>query len=132
MPNQNNSEKEKLLKLEKLTNKVVKKSLKDRTLDYTVQFSVSSLEPGKVKYAAMITSPARGVQPIVFSFDKFEDLKASLEEAATSLDKSKVELTFHQSRINTYKTKIQAHEQRMAQIESGEDEDDEEIEMEEV
>lgn len=131
MPNQNNSERDKLRKLEKLVKKVIRKSLKDNTLDYTVQFTISNLEPEKVKYAAMISSPAKGVQPITFIFDKFEDLEASLTEAEKEIDKKKVELTFHQSRINSYKNKIQQHEERIVILENGEDEDDE-IEMEEV
>jgi len=132
MPKQNNSVKEMLQELEKLTKKVINKSLKDRTLDYTVQFSISNLDPNTVKYAAQISSPAAGVQPIYFVHDSFNDLKASLEQAAQELDRKAVELVFHQSRINTYKNKIQAHEERMVQIENGDEEDEEDIELERV
>lgn len=119
-----------LRELEKLVKKIIRKSLKDNTLDYTCQFSVSSLEPEKVKYAVLISSPAKGVQPITFVFDKFEDLKNALVEAQTSIDKNKVELAFHQDRINSYESKIQQHKARITIIESGEDED--EMEMEEM
>ena len=134
MPKQNNSVKESLLELEKLVRKVIRKSLKDNLLDYTCQFTVSSLEPSKVKYATQISSPANGVQPITFIFDSFADLKNSLMEAETEIDGEKVELIFHQSRINTYKNKIESHEARMKAIEAGEVEEDEEdnIEMESV
>lgn len=130
MPERNNNEKEMLQELEKLAKRVIRKSLKDNTLDYTVQFSVSSLEPGKVKYAAQISSPAKGVQPITFIFDNFNDLKNSLQGAITDMDKKQVELAFHQSRVNSYEAKIQQHKERMVQIESGEEEDN--IPMEEV
>ena len=131
MPKANNNEKEMLLNLEKLVKKVIRKSLKDNTLDYTVQFTVSNLEPSKVKYAAMISSPSQGVQPITFIFDRYEDLEKSLIESETEIDRKKIELTFHKSRINSYKSKIMQHEERIVVIENGEDEDDE-IVMEEV
>lgn len=123
--------KEQLSELEKLVKKVIRKAIKNNTLDYTVQFTMSSSEPGKVKYAAQISSPANGVQPITFIFEKFEDLKNALIASETEIDTEKIELTFHQSRINTYKNKIEAHEARIKQIESGETEDDD-IEMEAV
>lgn len=131
MPKANNSEREMLRRLEKLVKKIIRKSLKDNTLDYTVQFTISSLNPENVKYAAMITSPARGVQPITFVFDKFEDLENALVESETSIDRKKIELTFHEDRINSYENKIQQHKERVLKIQSGEDEDDD-IEMEEV
>lgn len=120
-----------MLNLEKLVKKVIRKSLKDNTLDYTVQVAVSNLEPGKVKYAAMISAPAKGVQPITFVFENYKDIEASLKEAETGIDKKKVELTFHESRINTYESKIEQHKERMKQLNDPEYEDDE-IEMEEV
>lgn len=131
MSKQTNNEKEKLQELAKLVRKVVRKSLKDNTLDWTVQFTMSNLEPDVVKYAAQISSPAKGVQPITYVFSSFTDLKNALVESENEIDKDKVELAFHQSRINTYKSKIEAHQARVKQIEAGETEDDE-IEMEEV
>lgn len=132
MPKEMNNAKESLYELEKLVKKVIRKSLKDNTLDYTVQYTVSSLEPNKIKYAAQISSPARGVQPITFVFDNYNDLKKSLEEAETEIDKLKVETIFHQSRINSYKNKISQHEERIKQIESGDAEEEDDIELEEV
>jgi hypothetical protein len=133
MPQQNNNVKESLLKLEKIAKKILRKSLKDNTLDYTIQFTMSSMEPGKVKYATQISSPAKGVQPITFIFDKFEDLEASLKEAVDGIDRRKVELTFHESRIDTYKSKIAQHENRMEKLnDPNYDEIDDNIEMEEV
>lgn len=133
MPQQNNNAKEQLLKLEKHAKKILRKSLKDNTLDYTIQFTVSSMEPGKIKYATQISSPAKGVQPITFIFDKFEDLEASLIEAIDGIDKRKVELTFHESRIDTYKSKIEQHKSRVEKLNDPEyDEEEDNIPMEMV
>lgn len=118
MPQVNNSAKEQLLKLEKLTKKVIRKSLKNNTLDYTVQITTSSLEPGKLKYACHISSPASGVQPITFVYDSFDLLVAALEESEKEFNPQKVEVAFHESRINSYKGKIAMHEKRVETLES--------------
>lgn len=124
--------KEQLLKLEKLVKKVIRKSLKNNTLDYTVQFSVSSLEPGKVKYSSMISSPGNQVQPILFTFDSFNLLEAALKEAEKEYNPTSVELAFHESRINTFKAKIEQHEARVKQLEDPEYKAEDDIPMEQV
>lgn len=120
--------------LEKHVKKIIRKSLKNNTLDYTVQFSVSNVDtPGKVKYAAMISSPANGVQPITFMADSFDELEAVLRAGIDGINKKDVELTFHQSRINSYTARIKQHEERMAKLNDPDyDETEEEIEMEQV
>jgi poly-D-alanine transfer protein DltD len=138
MPQPDNKESVQLLKLEKLAKKLIRKSLKNNTLDYTVQLTVSSLEPSKIKYAAQISSPEKGVQPITFVFDSYKTLEASLEEAIKELNPIKVEEAFHENRINTYKNKIQQHEARLTIIRDPEftgdevDEDGTVIPMEQV
>lgn len=119
-----------MLKLEKLVKRILRKSLKDNTLDYTVQITTSSLEPSKIKYAAQISSPTKGVQPITFIFDNYNDLEASLKEAEKEINKKVVELTFHESRINSYKSKIEQHEARIKELNDPEHEEDDDIEME--
>lgn len=111
-----NTETEKLRKLERLVGRVIRKSLKDNTLDYTVQMTVSSLEPGKVQYAALISSPAKGVQPITFVYDTYELLEAALKESVEGLDPRKVEVAFHENRINSYKNKIDQHQERVDKL----------------
>lgn len=128
MSKESNTAKGQLIELEKLTKKILRNSLKDNTLDYTVQISVSSNEPNTVKYAALISAPKDGVQPITYVFDNYSDLHAALVASEKEIDQEKVEVTFHESRINTYKTKIAAHEARLKEIEEGEPE----IEMEAV
>lgn len=110
----------------------MRKSLKDNTLDYTVQYSVSSLDPGKIKYAAMISSPNKEVQPILFSFDSNEMLEQALLEAEKEYSPQKVEIAFHESRINTYKSKIEQHEARKAELEDPNYNAEDDIPMEEV
>ena len=138
MSQPNNSAREQLQQLEKLAKKIIRKSLKNNTLDYTVQITISSLEPGKLKYAAQISEPAKGVQPITFIFDDYKTLEASLQEAAKELNPVKVEEAFHENRINTYKNKIAQHEERLVIIRDPEfkgdnvDEDGVEIPMEKV
>lgn len=117
MPLQKNSAREQLLKLEKLVKRVIRKSLKNNTLDYTVQITTSSLEPGKVKYAAHISSPANSVQPITMVYDTFDLLLAALEEAEKQFNPRMVEIAFHNSRMNSYKSKIQQHEHRVNTLE---------------
>lgn len=117
MPQANNSAREQLLKLEKLVKKIIRKSLKNNTLDYTVQIATSSLEPGKLMYAAHISSPSREVKDITFVFDNYKILEDALTEAAKEYNPTKVELAFHESRMNSYKNKIAQHEQRVKVLE---------------
>ena len=42
-----------ILEAEKIIKKIIRNVFKDSTLDYTVQVSTSSVEPGKVKYSAL-------------------------------------------------------------------------------
>ncbi len=138
MPQPDKTASEQLLKLEKIAKKLIRKSLKNNTLDYTLQITVSSLEPSKLKYAAQISSPEKGVQPITFVFDSYKTLEASLEEAVKELNPLKVEEAFHENRINTYKNKIAQHEERLVIIRDPDfkgdnvDDDGVEIPMEEV
>lgn len=132
MPQANNSASAQLLTLEKLVKRIIRKSLKNNTLDYTVQISVSTLEPGKVKYSAMISSPNKDVQPILLSYDNYATLEAALKEAEKEYNPRTVEIAFHESRINTFKSKIEQHEARKKQLEDPEYDPDEDITMEEV
>lgn len=133
MQKPNNTARQQLLELEKLTKKVIRKSLKNNTLDYTVQITISSLDPGKLQYAAHISSPASGVSQITFVYDTFDLLLTALQEAEKKFNPEKVEIAFHQNRMNVYKSKISQHEQRVKVLESPDyDPSDEEVPMEEV
>lgn len=133
MSQANNNAKEQLLKLEKIVKKVIRKSLKNNTLEYTLQITMSSISPSKLKYACQITSPATGVKDIIYIFDTFEELEAALLQSEKEFNPTKVEAAFHESRINTYKNKIQQHEARLVVInDPNYGKEDEDIEMEEV
>lgn len=120
-----------MLKLEKVVRKIISKSLKDRTLDYTVQFSVSSLEPKKVKYAFMIQGTKKEVRIEPQAFDSFATTLAVAEGMVKTINPVEAEKTFHTSRINTYNTAIAQHEDRMKWLEEH-PEGDEKIPMEKV
>lgn len=123
---------ENVKELEKIMKKVIRLGFKDNTLDYTVQISSTSLEPGKVKYGFMINGLKKEVQPIALSFDTYDECKSVLEGLLEEVDKEKLEKLFHQGRINVYKNAISSHEARMKQIEEEGIEEDDGIEMEEV
>lgn len=132
MPKELNTAKEQLRVLQKTIKKIIRKSLKDNTLDYTVQISMSSIEPDQVKYAAQISSPAKGVQPITFTFNTFKELQAALEASVDEIDREKVERVFHENMVNSLTNRIEAHKARIKQIDDGEFEVDEDIPLEEV
>jgi hypothetical protein len=116
--------KDDLKKLEKIIKKIVRNRFRDATLDYTVQVSISSIEPGKVKYAALITSPSRHVQEIPFRFDSYQELEAALKLALKDFRYEDIEKAEVTSRINVYKNKITELEQYLGQIDKlGLDED---------
>jgi hypothetical protein len=120
-----------LLKLEKVVRKVIVKAFKDRTLDYTVQFSVSSLEPKKVKYAFMINGTKQEVRVEPQAFDSFNEALSVAEGMLKEIDTVELEKTFHVSRINTYNSAISQHEARIKQLDNPVEEDSD-IPMEEV
>lgn len=106
-----------ILAAEKIIKKIIRNVFKDSTLDYTVQISVSSLEVGKVKYSALITSPSRHVQEIPFRFDSFEELKAALETALKDFKYEDIEKAEVQSRINVYEAKAKQLKEYLEEIE---------------
>lgn len=120
-----------LKELYKIALKVRNKSLKNRTLDVVVQSSISTQEPDKVKYSAMLTSPAKGVQPITYVFGSAKHLKEALEQSVEELSPEKVEVAFHENMLISLENRIQAHKDRLKEIEDGNFEVDD-IEMEEV
>jgi len=125
---------ENVLELEKLCRKVIRLAFKDNTLDYTVQISATSLEPGVVKYGFMINGLKKEIQPIAMSFDTYAACKGVLEGLLNEVNTVELEKLFHQGRINVYKNAISSHEDRLKEIEENpeEAEEDAAIVMEEV
>lgn len=131
MPKNDNNASEQLKELEKLVKKILRKSLKDNTLDYSVSLAVSNQDPGTVKYAVMISSPAKGVTPITYITKKFDEMKALLEQSVENLDRTSIERAFHEYEIGRIERRKLAHEAAIVQIDNPVEED-EEIELEEV
>lgn len=123
-----------ILELERLVRKVIRRAFKDSTLDYTVQISTSSLEPGKVKYSFMINGLKKEIQPIAMAYYSFAECKAVLEGLLVEVNTVKVEEMFHKGRINVYKNAISSHEERLQYMKDHPDEVEEDaaIPMEEV
>lgn len=125
---------ENILELEKLCRKVIRLAFKDNTLDYTVQLSATSLEPGKLKYGFMINGLKKEIQPIAMSYESFEACKIALQALLKNVNPVELEKSFHMGRINVYKNAISSHKERLKQIEEHpeEAEEDNEIVMEKV
>ncbi len=133
MPQANNSASVQLHNLEKIAKRIIRKSLKNNTLSYTVQISLSSDSPNGLKYSSFISSPNKGVQPIIFSFDSYELLEAALKQAEADYNPKVVEIAFHEDRINTYQAQSKQHQSRIDQLnDPNYVEEDDDIEMEEV
>ena len=106
-----------LKEAEKLVKKITRNVFRNSNLDFTVQFSISSLEPGKIKYSALISSPSRDIQEIPFRFNSYNELKAALEASLKNFKYEDIEKTEVQSRINVYKSKVEQLEEYLKEIE---------------
>ena len=113
-----------LLKLEKVVRKVIVKAFKDRTLDYTVQFSVSSLEPKVVKYAFMINGTKKEIRVEPQAFNTYEQALAVAEGMLKEIDLDKLERTFHESRIATHHAAAKQPEDRLKEMDNPKEDDD--------
>ena len=105
-----------ILELEKVVKKIIRNVFRDSTLDYKVEIGVSSVEPEKVKYSALISSPSRHVQDVPFRFESFKELKAALDSALKDFKYEDIEKAEVQSRINVYKSKVEQLEDYLEQI----------------
>lgn len=113
-----------LLQVEKLIKKLIRKVFRNSSLEYTVQVSVSSVDPGKVKYSALIQSPTRHIQEIPFVFESLDDLKKAVEKATKDFSFEDITKAEVESRINVYKNKAKQLEDYLKEInEHGLDED---------
>lgn len=133
-PKKQASVSENVLELERLVKKVIRLAFKDNTLDYTVQISATSLEPGKVKYGFMINGLKKEIQPVAMSFYGYAECKAVLEGLLKEYNPVELEKLFHRGRINVYTNAIKSHRDRLDEIEKNPEEaaEDAAIPMEEV
>lgn len=103
----------------RIMNKVLK-GLKNNTLDWTYQESISSIHPDKVTYAVQLEAPAPGLAPVTWVCDTYDELKAKLEASEKYLDVAAVEKAWHESEITRAESLIKYHREALSK------EDDEE------
>jgi hypothetical protein len=106
----------KLLKAEKTIKKIIRKVFKNSLIDYSVQVTVSSLEPNKIKYGVFISSPSRHVQDVTFMFDSFEELDKTLQECLKEWNYAEIQKTDLQSRANSFRSRADDIEARIKDI----------------
>lgn len=119
-----------LKKIEKATIKLINK-IKRADADYTVQASISSTDKTVVRYAAQVTTGARGIMPLTFISLTPEELIDKLKEAAKDLNYDAVEKAYHEAQIKACERTIDGHKERIEEIENPpekEEEPEEEIE----
>lgn len=107
-----------LKKIEKALLKLRNK-IKRADLDYTVQISINSTDPGTVTYAAQLTSPARGLAPVTFIKSSAEELIADIKAATKELNYDEIEKAYHEAQIEACKRTIEGHEERIKAIAEG-------------
>lgn len=84
-------------KAEKLINKILKR-LGDATLEWTLQISKNTANPGHISYSCMIEVSDR-LQPITWVCDSWEDLFEHLDKAGKELNRDMVDVAYMQGEI---------------------------------
>lgn len=107
-----------LQKVERAMNKL-KRKVKRADLDYNVQFSINSVNPTEVVYAAQMTPLAEGLRPATFiSHVSAEDLIAQVKAFTESLDWEKLEIAYHNGQIVSAEKTIQGHKEAIEELEN--------------
>lgn len=92
-------------------------------LDYTVQISISSVDPGIVRFAAQLTAPAQGLQPVTFIGDSAVEITEQIKEYTKTFDDKKIEKAYHAAQIKACNRTIKFHEERIDAIDNPTEED---------
>lgn len=111
-----------LKKIEKVVLKLRNK-MKRADIDYTVQLSRNSADPGKIRYAVSMTAPANGLAPVVFIADTSEELIKQVKESAKNIDYAAIEIAYHEAQIKSCERTIIGHQERIEAIKNGEAEE---------
>lgn len=97
----------------------LRNKIKQPDNDYVVQISISSVDPGVIKYAASMTAPAQGLRPIAFIADNAEELITQIKVFTKEVNYDKIEIAYHKAQIEAGKRTIVGHEERIKDIEEG-------------
>lgn len=112
-----------LRKMDKEAQKL-KRKLKRADLDYTVQISMNSSQPGEISYTLSMTAPAAGLAPIMFVTGSYERLVEYIQAAQKEFDAKTVERAYHEAQIAACERTIAGHRERLVDMEK-EDEEEE-------
>lgn len=117
--------KEVMQKAERLAIKI-KKKIKRNDLDFSVQVSVSSQDPGTVYYALQITPVAEGIAPMTFIDPDADKFIEKIEKQLENLDPTMVEKEYHKAQITHAERTITFHKERITEIDKENEEPKEE------
>ena len=81
-----------------LINKILK-NLGDSSLDWTIQVSENTANPGKISYGCMIHASER-LEPITWVCDSWEDLQKELKKAGKELNRDMIDVAYYKSEQN--------------------------------
>lgn len=107
--------KQTMQKAEKLAMKIKKKARR-ADVDYSVQVSMSSTDPGVIYYALQLTPLADGLAPMTFIKKTPEDLITAIEAQIDNLDEAYIEKAYHEAQITHAERTIKFHQERIVQI----------------
>jgi len=106
-----------LLAIEKKVQRVIRKSIRNNETDYHVQMSVSSLDPGVVKYSLNIQNLDGTFAPITSVLTSLDDLESVAKELENKIDRDLLEKKFIQSRIDIFEKQLEGAKQSLADLE---------------
>lgn len=112
---------EELKKIYRQTEKL-RNNLHRADLDFTVQISISTAQPGKINYAISMTAPANGLAPIMFIANSADELLTQVKAATKNIDYDAVERAYHKAQITAAENTILGHKERLAELELPEEE----------
>lgn len=107
--------KQTIYEVEKLAIKL-KKKVKRNDLEFTIQVSLSTVDPGQIYYSLRFTSMVDGVAPMTFIKKSPEDLVEALKAQLDNLDEEAVERAYHAAQIEHASRTITFHEERLEEM----------------
>lgn len=81
-----------------LINKILN-NLGDSSLDWTLQVSENTANPGKITYGCMIHVSDR-LEPLVWTCESWDELLEKLKKASKELNEDMVQIAYFQGEIN--------------------------------